>query len=88
MRREKKRLEDEQRYFAARDLLREKHQRQKNSDSLLLSGVGGGESGGRGFAVSSGPRSPVNSSSGDRQFNLRLQQLVALNALNKGGSNG
>ena len=61
-------------------------ERQKNSNSLLL-GVGGGESGGRGLAVSSGPRAPVNSSSGDRQFNLRLQQLVALNAL-KGGSNG
>jgi hypothetical protein len=84
MRREKKRLEDEQRYFAARDLLREK--RQKNSLLLPRSGCGS-ESGGCGLAVSSGPRSPVNSSSGDRQFNLRLQQLVALNAL-KGGSNG
>jgi len=88
MRREKKRLEDEQRYFAARDLLREKHQRQKNLDSLLLSGVGGGESGGgRGLAVSSGPRSPVNSvASGDKQpFDLRRQQLLTMHGLNKGG---
>jgi hypothetical protein len=70
MRREKKQEEGEERY---------------RENSLLLPRSGcGSESGGCGLAVSSGPRSPVNSSSGDRQFNLRLQQLVALNALNKG----
>jgi hypothetical protein len=85
MRREKRQAEQEEAYFAARDRLREK--RQKNS---LLGGcpppMGGSGSGGRGLAES-GPRPLVISSSGDGQFNLRLQQLLALDAL-KGGSNG
>jgi hypothetical protein len=65
MRREKKQEEGEERYRAKRDLLRAK--RQKNSNSLFPSGVGGSESE-EGFLESSRLRGPasVNSEAGGK----------------------